>query len=55
MFRVLVFRDAPKIIFTGLTKTIGAPRDLEKNLDDFAYFESAIDLRIVHAQTNELP
>lgn len=44
---MLVFRDAPKIIFTHLTKTIGTPRDLEKNLEESAYFESAIDLSIV--------
>ena len=52
--RVLVFREAPKIIFTGLTETIGAPRVLEKNLEDPVYFETPIDLTIIHSKTNEM-
>ena len=42
------------MVFTGLTKTIGAPRDLEKNLEDLKYFESPLDISIPHAETNEL-
>jgi hypothetical protein len=53
-FRVLVFKEAPRLIFSGLTKTIGSPRDLEKNLEDSKYFESAIDISIPQGETNEL-
>lgn len=39
-------------MFTGLTKTLGAPRDLEKNLEDASrYFETALDIAIPHAET----
>jgi hypothetical protein len=50
----MVFREAPRIVFTGLTKTLGAPRDLEKNLEDARYFETAVDITIPHGETNEL-
>ena len=53
-FRVLVFRDAPRLIFTGLTKAIGSPRDYEKNLEDPKYFDSTIDISIPHTNTKEL-
>ena len=53
-FRVLVFKEAPRLVFTGLTKAIGAPRDLEKNLEDTQYFESPLDITIPHAETIEL-
>lgn len=51
---MLVFKEAPKVIFTGLTKAIGSPRDFEKNLEDLQYFESAIDISIPQGETNEL-
>lgn len=50
----MVFREAPRLVFTGLTKTLGAPRDLEKNVEDPRYFETAVDITIPHAETNEL-
>jgi hypothetical protein len=37
--RVLVFKDAPRLVFSGLTKAIGAPRELEKNIEEPQYFE----------------
>jgi hypothetical protein len=49
---VLVFKEAPRIVFTGLTKALGAPRDLEKNLEDARYFETTVDISIPHAETN---
>ncbi len=51
---MLVFKEAPRIVFTGLTKTLGAPRDLEKNLEDAKYFETAVDIAIPHGETNQL-
>ena len=54
LLRVMVFREAPRLVFTGLTKTLGAPRDLEKNLEDARYFETAVDITTPHAETNEL-
>ena len=45
-YRVLVFRDAPELIYTGLTKIIGKPRELEKNNEDPDYYKTAIDINI---------
>ena len=50
----MVFREAPKLVFSGLTKAIGAPRDLEKNLEEQAYFEKGLDLAIPHSETEQL-
>ena len=54
-FRILVFKDAPKLLFTGLTRDIGNPREYEKNIvegDD--YFENVdIDVRIPLEETAE--
>jgi hypothetical protein len=50
----LVFKEAPRLVFTGLSKALGAPRDLERNLDDARYFESPVDISIPHAETNEM-
>ena len=45
-YRVLVFKEAPRILFSGLTKAIGEPRDLDKNLESPDYFEKAINIDI---------
>ena len=37
-FRVMLFREQPKLVYTGLTEEIGKPREFEKNLEDEAYF-----------------
>lgn len=51
--RILVFKDAPKLLFTGLTRDIGNPREYEKNVvegDD--YFENVeIDITIPIEET----
>lgn len=39
-FRVLVFKEAPEVVYKGLTKIIGKPRELEKNIEDESYFEN---------------
>jgi hypothetical protein len=49
----LVFKEAPELIYTGLTKTIGKPRDLEKNIEDEAYFNSGINISIPVEDTQE--
>ena len=49
-----MFKEAPKILFTGLTKAIGSPREIEKNLEDTKYFDQQVDLKIPHNETNEL-
>jgi hypothetical protein len=55
-FRVLVFKEAPKVLFTGLTRTIGKPRDLEKNVEDPNYFKNiGIDITIPHQETDQFP
>lgn len=52
---MLVFKSAPTLLFTGLTKQIGVPRDLEKNLEEPSYFEKAdIDTSIPLSETKEL-
>ena len=55
IFRILVFKDAPKLLFTGLTKDIGNPREYEKNLvEGNDYFENVeIDMRIPLEETAE--
>ena len=54
-FRILVFRESPVLLFTGLTKDIGNPREYEKNVaegDD--YFENVdININIPLEETNE--
>jgi hypothetical protein len=41
------------LVYTGLTRTIGKPRDLEKNLEDNDYFDSGIDISIPVEETSE--
>lgn len=50
---MLVFKEAPELVYTGLIKTIGKPRDLEKNIEDEAYFTSGIDTSIPVEDTLE--
>lgn len=49
-----MFKDAPKILFSGLTKPIGEPRDIDKNLEQEDYFDKDIDITIPHGETTEL-
>lgn len=53
--RILVFKDAPKLLFTGLTKDIGNPREYEKNLvEGDGYFDKVdIDVSIPLEETSE--
>ena len=51
--RVLVFKEPPQLVYTGLNKVIGKPRELEKNLEELAYFDSEIDIKIPLDETNE--
>ena len=53
--RILVFKDAPKLLFTGLTKDIGNPREYEKNLvEGDCYFDKVdIDVSIPLEETSE--
>lgn len=49
-----MFKDAPQIIFTGLTKAIGQPRDLDVNVAAPEYFTRDFDIQIPQAETKEL-
>ena len=49
-----MFKDTPKIVFTGLTKPIGEPRDIDKNFEQEDYFDKDIDITIPHGETTEL-
>lgn len=51
---MLIFKEAPRILFTGLTKAIGEPRDLDKNIESPDYFEKDINIEIPHDETAEL-
>lgn len=50
---MLVFRDAPQLIYSGLSKTIGKPRELEKNMEDQSYFDSEMNLSIPVGETSQ--
>jgi len=51
-----VFKEVPEVLFTGLNKPIGKPRDLEKNTEDTSYFNNqGIDLTIPHRETEQYP
>jgi hypothetical protein len=43
----------PELIYTGLTKKIGEPKELEKNLAEPAIFDADSDLRIPYTETSE--
>lgn len=48
-----MYKDVPEVIYTGLTKKIGQPRELEKNLAEPALFDSNVDLTIPIQETSE--
>lgn len=48
----MLFRDQPKLLFTGLTEIIGMPREYERNLDELSYFEKNHCLKIPLQETN---
>lgn len=52
--RVLVFKEAPILIYSGLNRAIGKPRDMEKNNEEGGkYFDSDFDISIPVEITNE--
>jgi hypothetical protein len=51
--RVLVFKEAPELVYSGLTKTLGKAKELEKNLEDPSCFDSDIDINIPVEETQE--
>lgn len=48
-----MFKDVPELIYTGLTKRIGQPKELEKNLADPTLFDAQVDLTIPIQETTE--
>ena len=52
-----MFRESPVLLFTGLTRDIGNPREYEKNVEEGNdYFQSVeIDTTIPVEDTNEWP
>ena len=53
-YRVLVFKEAPILVYTGLNKAIGKPRDMEKNNEEGGkYFDSDFDISIPVQMTAE--
>lgn len=48
-----MFKEAPEVLYTGLSKNIGEPRDYQKNSEDPQYFASDIDTSIPVEDTNE--
>ncbi len=51
MHSVLLLKDPPMLLFTGLTEEIGQPRDYDQNLEDPSYFERETDLTIPIQET----
>jgi len=39
VYRVMLFKEAPVLLYTGLTEVIGKPREYEKNVEELSYFE----------------
>lgn len=52
-FRVFVFKEPPELIYTGLTKILGKPREFEKNLEETEYFDSDINVSVPIEETKE--
>lgn len=50
---MLVFKEAPEVVYTGLTKVLGKPRELEKNIEDATYFDQDQEIIIPLEDTNE--
>lgn len=48
---MLVFKEAPELVYTGLTRQVGKARELEKNMEELAYFNSDINLSIPIEET----
>ena len=48
-----MFKEAPKVVLTGLTKVIGNPREFGINLNEEAYFSKDINITIPMDETNE--
>jgi hypothetical protein len=53
--QILVFKETPRLLFTGLKKDIGEPREYEKNLADAnqAFEKTKVDLSIPVQDTSE--
>ncbi len=51
--RVLVFKEVPEILYTGLSKVIGQPRDHQRNIEEPEYFNSDISISIPVEDTYE--
>lgn len=55
--KVLLFREAPRILYTGLSQRIGNPREYEKNVSDagdsFFSLDKAETLLVPLDETNE--
>ncbi len=41
------------MVYSGLSKTIGKPRDLEKNVEDKGYFDSDLNISIPIEETKQ--
>ena len=50
---MLVFKEVPELVYSGLTKTLGKAKELEKNIEDPSYFNSDIDISIPVEETSE--
>lgn len=51
--KVLLFREAPRILYTGLSHRIGNPHEYEKNIKEGNSQVSAGDISIPLEETNE--
>lgn len=44
-------QSPPEIIYSGLKRLIGSPKEIEKNLASEAYFDNEFDLQIPLSET----
>jgi hypothetical protein len=49
----LVYKEAPQLVYTGLTAILGKPREYEKNEKEEQYFVNDNDINIPIETTNE--
>jgi hypothetical protein len=51
--RIFVLKEAPVLVYTGLTYNIGSPRDFDKNIEDPSFFDNVFIITIPIGITTE--
>ena len=48
--RILIFKEAPNVVYSGVTKVLGSPKDFEKNSEN-EFNSTEVDLSIPIEET----